>query len=303
MPGKPRIKPTDDVGPALPGRRRALAGRAGPAARLFAWRERSTGPFTSALSPLGRGAEGASGRSRGCIALGAVVFDRQVAQLRRAAVLVVHEADAGHEGLDDVDLLQRRDDQQLQVELLEQAQAVLGRFVRAAAEGLVDDDEAERARARRAPFQAELVGQARRQESACSRRHAGCCRRKASRVSMSNGMGLRSSHAATVAIEPRAVGDPVIVLHGVNERAVATIVDDLRWRPGSGCAQVSPAHPLKSQPFPVDASSMMGQATTRFKAMARFMSISAPFERRLVTGPVRPAILKEPSNDHHPDAL
>jgi hypothetical protein len=35
-----------------------------------------------------------------------------------AAFLVVHEADAGDEGFDDVDLLQRRDDQQLQVELL-----------------------------------------------------------------------------------------------------------------------------------------------------------------------------------------
>ena len=72
----------------------------------------------------------------------------------------MHEADAGHEGLDDVDLLQWRDDQQLQIELLEQAQTVLGRFVRAAAEGLIDDDEAERARARRAPLQPELVGQA-----------------------------------------------------------------------------------------------------------------------------------------------
>jgi hypothetical protein len=72
----------------------------------------------------------------------------------------MHEADAGDEGLDDVDLLQRRDDQQLQVELREEAQAVLGRFVRAAAESFVDDDEAERARAHGAPFEAELVGQA-----------------------------------------------------------------------------------------------------------------------------------------------
>jgi hypothetical protein len=54
----------------------------------------------------------------------------------------MHEADAGNEGFDDVDLLQRRDDQELQVELGEQSQAVLRRLVRAA---LVDDDEAERA--------------------------------------------------------------------------------------------------------------------------------------------------------------
>ena len=69
------------------------------------------------------------------------------------------ETDAGDEGFDDVDLLQGGDDQQLQVQLLEQLQAVLGRFVRAAPEGLVDDYEAEGARAHRAPFQTELIGQ------------------------------------------------------------------------------------------------------------------------------------------------
>jgi hypothetical protein len=42
--------------------------------------------------------------------------------------LVVHEADAGHERLDDVDLLQRRHDQQLQVELTEQLAARSGRI-------------------------------------------------------------------------------------------------------------------------------------------------------------------------------
>ena len=54
----------------------------------------------------------------------------------------------------------RGDDQQLQIQLLEQLQPVLRRLVRAAPEGLVDDHEAEGARAHRAPFQAELVGQA-----------------------------------------------------------------------------------------------------------------------------------------------
>ena len=69
----------------------------------------------------------------------------------------MHEADAGNEGFDDVDLLQRRDDQELQVELGEQSQAVLRRLVRAAPEGFVDDDEAERARAHGAPLETELV--------------------------------------------------------------------------------------------------------------------------------------------------
>ncbi len=46
----------------------------------------------------------------------------------------MHEADAGNEGFDDVDLLQRSDDQELQVELGEQSQAVLRRLVRAALE-------------------------------------------------------------------------------------------------------------------------------------------------------------------------
>ena len=46
----------------------------------------------------------------------------------------MHEADAGNEGFDDVDLLQRRDDQELQVELGKQSQAVLRRLVRAAPE-------------------------------------------------------------------------------------------------------------------------------------------------------------------------
>src|SRR5207245_6863452 len=59
---------------------------------------------------------------------------------------------------------QRSDDQKLQVQLLEQPQAVLRRFVRAAAEGLVDHNETEAARAHSAPLKAELVGQARRQD-------------------------------------------------------------------------------------------------------------------------------------------
>src|SRR5690606_24093043 len=63
--------------------------------------------------------------------------------------------------LDHVDLLQRRHDQELKVQLLEEIEAVARRFVRAAAEGLVDRDEPERARALRAPFEAELISEAR----------------------------------------------------------------------------------------------------------------------------------------------
>lgn len=53
-------------------------------------------------------------------------LDRQVEQFRRPAPLDLHEAHAGHEGFDDVNLLQRRDDEQLQIELLKELQAVLG---------------------------------------------------------------------------------------------------------------------------------------------------------------------------------
>ena len=67
------------------------------------------------------------------------------------------------EGLNDVDLLQRGHNQQLQVEFGEQPQAVLSRFVRAAAEGFVDHHEAESARSHRTPLQPELVRKARRE--------------------------------------------------------------------------------------------------------------------------------------------
>jgi hypothetical protein len=43
----------------------------------------------------------------------AVFLDGQIAQHRDAAVIRVHETDPGHVGLDDVDLLQGRDDEQL----------------------------------------------------------------------------------------------------------------------------------------------------------------------------------------------
>lgn len=79
--------------------------------------------------------------ARGLFAL--ILLDAQVAYQRLAAVAVVYEADAGHERFDDVDLLQWRDDQKLQVESFEQFQPVARRFVRAAAEGFVDDHEAE----------------------------------------------------------------------------------------------------------------------------------------------------------------
>ncbi len=70
------------------------------------------------------------------------------------------KADTGDEGLDNVDFLQGGDDEQLQVELGKELQAVLGRLVGAAPEGFVDDYKTEGARAHGAPFEAELVGKA-----------------------------------------------------------------------------------------------------------------------------------------------
>ena len=55
----------------------------------------------------------------------------------------MHEADARHIGLDDVDLLKRRHDEELKPQALEQLEGVARRLVGAAAEGLVDHDEAE----------------------------------------------------------------------------------------------------------------------------------------------------------------
>ena len=70
------------------------------------------------------------------------------------------KADTGDKGFDDVDFLQGRDDEQLQVELGEELQALLGRFVGAASESLVDNHKAEGAGAHGAPLQTELIGKA-----------------------------------------------------------------------------------------------------------------------------------------------
>ena len=63
-----------------------------------------------------------------------------------------------------MDFLQRRDDQQLQIELLEQLQAVLGRLVGTAAKGFVYHHKPEAARAGFSCFieciQTKLVSQA-----------------------------------------------------------------------------------------------------------------------------------------------
>src|SRR5262245_61529332 len=92
--------------------------------------------------------------------LSAVFLDGEVAQPRAASFLVVHEADGGDVGLDDVDLLQRRDNQELQAHLLEQLEAEARRLVGAAPECLVDDHEMEGARARCSGIDAELIGEA-----------------------------------------------------------------------------------------------------------------------------------------------
>ena len=75
---------------------------------------------------------------------GLVLVDRERLQPRVVALRVVHEAHRGHVRLDDVDLLQRGDDQQLQAEPAEQLQREPGRLVGAAAERLIDDREPER---------------------------------------------------------------------------------------------------------------------------------------------------------------
>src|SRR5580704_9160006 len=92
---------------------------------------------------------------------GVVLLDRQRLQPGVAARRVVHEADRGNVWLDDVDFLQRGDDQQLQAEPGEQLERKPGRLIRAAAERLVDDREPECPGLDRAPFQLELVSQRR----------------------------------------------------------------------------------------------------------------------------------------------
>ena len=65
----------------------------------------------------------------------------------------MHEADPGDIGIDDVDFLQRRHDEDLKIEALKQLEPIGRRLVRAAAEGLVDDDEAKGAGADLTPLQ------------------------------------------------------------------------------------------------------------------------------------------------------
>ena len=56
-----------------------------------------------------------------------------------------YEPDPLHERLDDGDSLERRNDEQLEVQLGEQLQAELGCFGVGPSEGFVDGDESERA--------------------------------------------------------------------------------------------------------------------------------------------------------------
>src|SRR5260370_38474591 len=72
----------------------------------------------------------------------------------------MHKADISDIGLDDVDLLQRRHDEDLKVEAAEELEPIARRIVGAPPEGLIDHHETEGAGARRAGIQAELVGEA-----------------------------------------------------------------------------------------------------------------------------------------------
>src|SRR6266446_3914285 len=77
-------------------------------------------------------------------ALCAIFLDRQVTQHGPAAFIVVDKAHRGDEGLDDVDLLQRSDDKELQAEPLEQLQSVTRGLIRPAPERFVNQHEAKR---------------------------------------------------------------------------------------------------------------------------------------------------------------
>src|SRR5215475_3779603 len=76
--------------------------------------------------------------------LRAIFLNREVTQHGPAAFIVMHKSYGGDEGFDDVDFLQRSDDEQLQIKPPEQLQPVTRRFIRAAPERLVYQHEAER---------------------------------------------------------------------------------------------------------------------------------------------------------------
>src|SRR6266568_5710754 len=66
-----------------------------------------------------------------------VFLDRQVLHHRILSALVVHEVNGRDVIFDNHDFLQRRDDQELKVELLEQLQAIARAFIRSPSECLV----------------------------------------------------------------------------------------------------------------------------------------------------------------------
>jgi len=89
-----------------------------------------------------------------------VFLDGEVAQHGALALFAVHEADTGDVGFNDMDLLQRRHNQQLQIEALKQFQAITRRLVGAASKCFIDHHEAKRAGAGLAPLQSKLIGEA-----------------------------------------------------------------------------------------------------------------------------------------------
>jgi hypothetical protein len=72
-----------------------------------------------------------------------MVFDRDRAHARIAAVGVGDEVQLRDVVFDHLDFLQGRHDQQLQIHALEQVERIAGAVVGTAAEGLVDHHEAE----------------------------------------------------------------------------------------------------------------------------------------------------------------
>ena len=83
-------------------------------------------------------------------------------------VVLPDEADTLDIGLDGRDFEERRDDEQLEVELLEEFEAELRRGIGALEEGLVDDDETEALLTfETAALEAEVVDNARRKNTFC----------------------------------------------------------------------------------------------------------------------------------------
>ena len=85
---------------------------------------------------------------------------RQIQDFGVASPLIANQSDTGDERLDDVDLLERGHDQELQVQVLEKLETVFGRIIRAPTKRLIDQDKAKRPGTDSPPLQAKLISKA-----------------------------------------------------------------------------------------------------------------------------------------------